>query len=223
MTINEGPSRTRAGAAPASAEAGHEQVLQQRSATETAERQQHRTDHGLLRIRAERPFAQLFDSAQEQLQLARKLSAILQASSLGNLIAEPSPRGLARRLRRPPQHYRGGGDDQHAYPYRDQIGDAWVVIGEQAAARDDDQRDDQKRPIQQGGDAFGALGEKDEGKPIVETALLTSGPSAWLMLESKPIAVFLECLGRPNDAAAMKSPCEPPGQKRRVRNKKDQE
>ena len=41
----------------ASAEARQEQVLQQRRAAEAAERQQHCAHHGLLRERAERPFA----------------------------------------------------------------------------------------------------------------------------------------------------------------------
>ena len=53
--------------ASASAEARHEQILQQCGAAEAAEWQQHGAHHGLLRERAERPFAQLLDPAQHQL------------------------------------------------------------------------------------------------------------------------------------------------------------
>jgi hypothetical protein len=42
--------------------AGQHQVFQQRDATETAKRQQHGPDEGLLRERAERAVAQIFDA-----------------------------------------------------------------------------------------------------------------------------------------------------------------
>src|SRR5690242_4286658 len=74
-----GGTRRSRRAKTASAEAGAQQISQQRRAAKTAKGQQHGAHQGLLRERTERALPQLLDSTQEQLHLARRLRAIALA------------------------------------------------------------------------------------------------------------------------------------------------
>ena len=188
-------------------------MSQQRRAAKAAKRQQHGADHGLLREWTERALTQLFNSTQEQLQLARRLLATVLALGNEEPLGEPpaclGARGLGRQSKRHP----AGGDDEDGHCHRDDVWNAAPIVGQHRTAGDDDQGDDQERPIQQRGDALAALGDEDEIDTVAED----------LRRQTVSPAEFLQRPRRPDYGRGADITGQPPTQPSRIRDEKDQD
>ncbi len=87
------------------------------------------------------------NSTQEQLQLARRPLATVLALGNDEPLGEPAAclgaRGLSRQSKRHP----AGGDDEDGHCHRDDVWNAAPIVGQHRTVGDDDQGDDQERPI----------------------------------------------------------------------------